>query len=130
MIHGFESGWGAGPYWGFHRVLRSGGVLAFQEPMAGPGGPPNLPFMWARDSSQSFLRTPAEMRALREATGFRVRVCDDVTDEFSVATPVSARRAPSRSSSWATSSRRSWTPPQRSRDERRMLSIHAVWDRA
>src|SRR5262252_6661641 len=46
-------------YAGFHRVLRPGGVLAFQEPMAGPGGPPIFPMMWARDVSQSFLRAPA-----------------------------------------------------------------------
>jgi len=117
-------------YAGFHRVLRPGGMLAFQEPMAGPGGPPILPLMWARDASQSFLRSPAEMRALLESVGFRVRVWNDVTDEFSVATPAAA------------------LPPYaiaklvmgdelqaimdagaRSRDERRLLSIHAVCDR-
>src|SRR5262245_53397909 len=63
-------------YAGFHRVLRPGGVLAFQEPMAGPAGPPIFPVMWARDASQSFLRTPREMRTLIEEAGFRVRVWD------------------------------------------------------
>jgi len=58
-------------YVGFHRVLRPGGRLAFQEPMAGPVQPLIFPTMWARDAATSFLRTPAEMRALIEATGFR-----------------------------------------------------------
>ena len=117
-------------YAGFHRVLRPGGVLAFQEPMAGPGGPPVFPTMWARDASQSFLRTPGEMRALVEAAGFRVRVWDDVTAEMSGVTQLAA------------------LPPyaiprlimgdalpaimaasQRSRDEGRVLTIHAVSDR-
>jgi hypothetical protein len=56
-------------------------VLATQEPMAGPVQPVIFPVMWARDPSSSFLRTPAAMRALMEATGFRVRVWDDVTAE-------------------------------------------------
>src|SRR5262245_20124471 len=77
-------------YAGFHRVLRPGGVLAFQEPMAGPAGPPLFPLMWARDASQSFLRSPGEMRAVIEGAGFRVRVWDDVTAETSTATPVAA----------------------------------------
>jgi SAM-dependent methyltransferase len=117
-------------YAGFHRVLRPGGLLAFQEPMAGPTGPPTFPLMWARDASQSFLRTPDEMRVLIEEAGFRVRVWDDVTAEVSVATPVAA------------------LPPyaiaklvmgdeleaimqagQRNRDERRTLTIQAVCDR-
>ena len=117
-------------YAGFHRVLRPGGVLALQEPMAGPGGPLIFPAMWARDASQSFLRPPGEMQALIEAAGFRVRVWDDATAETSVATPPAA------------------LPPyaipklimgdalpaimaagQRSRDERRVLVIRAVCDR-
>jgi sarcosine/dimethylglycine N-methyltransferase len=117
-------------YAGFHRVLRPGGLLAFQEPMAGSTGPPLFPLMWARDASQTFLRSPDEMRALIEAAGFRVRVWDDVTVETSTSTPVSA------------------LPPyaiaklvmgealeaimeagQRNRDEGRMLLIQAVCDR-
>jgi ubiquinone/menaquinone biosynthesis C-methylase UbiE len=68
-------------YAGFARALRPGGVLATQEPMAGPVQPVIFPVMWALDPSSSFLRTPAAMRALMEATGFRVRVWDDVTAE-------------------------------------------------
>ena len=68
-------------YAGFARVLRPGGVLALQEPMAGPGGPPIFPLMWARNASASFLRSPEEMRAIVEAAGFRLRVWDELTDE-------------------------------------------------
>ena len=71
-------------------MLRPGGLLAFQEPMAGPTGSPICPLMWAREASQSFLRSPDEMRALLEEAGFGVRVWDDVTAEASVATPVAA----------------------------------------
>ena len=68
-------------YLGFARALRPGGVLAIQEPMAGPVQPVIFPVMWARDASSSFLRTPPAMRAVMEAAGFRVRVWDDVTAE-------------------------------------------------
>lgn len=68
-------------YAGFRRVLRTGGRLALQEPMAGPVQPPRYPLMWARDASTSFLRTPEEMRAVIEAAGFRARGWDDVTAE-------------------------------------------------
>jgi len=68
-------------YAGFARVLRAGGLLALQEPMAGPVQPVVFPVMWARDASTSFLHTPAAMRAVMEAAGFRVRVWDDVTAE-------------------------------------------------
>jgi len=68
-------------YAGLRRVLEPGGLLALQEPMAGPNQPPVFPVMWARDASQSFLRPPAEMRVLIEKTGFRARAWDDVTME-------------------------------------------------
>ncbi|HEU5191564.1 MAG TPA: methyltransferase domain-containing protein [Methylomirabilota bacterium] len=71
----------AGLYGGIHRVLRRGGLLATQEPMAGPAAPILYPVMWARDERASFLRPPAAMRALLEASGFRVRAWDDVTAE-------------------------------------------------
>ncbi|HEY7206235.1 MAG TPA: methyltransferase domain-containing protein [Methylomirabilota bacterium] len=68
-------------YGGFHRVLRPGGRLALQEPMAGPMEPVIFPVMWARDASTSFLRPPAAMRAVIERAGFRVSRWDDVTAE-------------------------------------------------
>lgn len=70
-------------YAGFYRRLRPGGVLALQEPMAGPVQPPIFPVMWARDATTNFLRPPAEMRTLIEAAGFRMRVWDDVTNDTS-----------------------------------------------
>jgi SAM-dependent methyltransferase len=66
-------------YKGFHRVLRGGGLLALQEPMAGAQQPLIFPLMWARNADASFLRTPAEMRTLIEAAGFRSRDWHDVT---------------------------------------------------
>jgi sarcosine/dimethylglycine N-methyltransferase len=68
---------------GFHRVLRPGGRLVFQEPMAGPVQPPHFPLMWARDASTHWLLTPQAMRALLESSGFRVLAGDDVTAEAS-----------------------------------------------
>ena len=68
-------------YAGFHRVLRPGGSLAIQEPMAGPVQPPIFPVMWARDGGSNFLQTPPEMLALIEGAGFVARAWDDVTVE-------------------------------------------------
>lgn len=69
-------------YAGFARVLRRDGLLATQEPMAGPAQPVIYPVMWARDASMNFLRAPDAMRALIEDAGFRVRAWDDVTAEL------------------------------------------------
>ncbi len=68
-------------YAGFARALRPGGLLALQEPMAGPVQPIVFPVMWARDARASFLRAPGEMRQMIEAAGFGVRAWDDVTAE-------------------------------------------------
>ncbi len=69
-------------YAGFARVLRPGGLLAFQEPMAGPVQPPIFPVMWAPDATTNFLRAPDAMRAMIEAAGFRATAWDDVTAEL------------------------------------------------
>jgi SAM-dependent methyltransferase len=69
-------------YAGFHRVLKAGGRVAFQEPVAGPVQPAVYPLMWARDPSGSFLVTPDELRSQIERAGFTVRVWDDVSAEF------------------------------------------------
>jgi SAM-dependent methyltransferase len=68
-------------YAGFSRALGPGGLLALQEPMAGPGGPPIFPLMWAREAAGSFLLPLEQMRAVIEAAGFRPRAWDDVTAE-------------------------------------------------
>ena len=69
-------------YGGFARMLRPGGLLAFQEPMAGPVQPPIFPVMWAPDAATNFLRGPDAMRKVIEAAGFRVSAWDDVTAEL------------------------------------------------
>jgi MPBQ/MSBQ methyltransferase len=68
-------------YAGFARALRPGGLLALQEPMAGPVQPVVFPVMWARDAESSFLRPPGDMRKTLEAAGFAVRAWDDVTED-------------------------------------------------
>ncbi len=79
-------------YSGFHRVLRHGGLLALQEPMAGPVQPLIFPLPWAVDATMNFIRTPVEMRDLIEATGFRMRAWDDM--EPQPARPASAGPTP------------------------------------
>lgn len=64
---------------GFHRVLRPGGTLAFQEPTAGAVSPPHLPLMWADDGSSSFLWTPQDLQALIAGLGFETVAWHDVT---------------------------------------------------
>ena len=66
-------------YTGFHRLLRPNGLLAIQEPMAGPNQPPIFPVMWSRDGANHFLRKPEQMRAVIEAAGFQMLKWDDVT---------------------------------------------------
>jgi ubiquinone/menaquinone biosynthesis C-methylase UbiE len=117
-------------YAGFHHVLRPGGRLAFQEPMAGPTGPPIFPLMWARDASHNFLRSPGEMRALVEEAGFRVRVWEDVTADASAAASVAALPPYAISRLVMGDGLEAiMEAGQRNRDERRVLTIHAVCDR-
>lgn len=62
----------AGFYAEVRRVLAPGGKLAISELGQGPGGPPYYPLTWARDPGYSFLLPPDEMRAVLEASGFRI----------------------------------------------------------
>jgi SAM-dependent methyltransferase len=118
-------------YRGFHRVLRPGGLLALQEPMAGPVQPCVFPLMWARESSTSFLRPPAEMRALIAQAGFGERAWEDVTAE--TAGPATADTVP------AHSIQRLVMGPaldeiiaagHRNRTEGRLVSVQAVFERS
>jgi len=114
-------------YAGFARVLRRGGLLATQEPMAGPVQPVLFPVMWARDRSSSFLRTPAAMRAVMEAAGFAVRVWDDVTGD--AARPGSAADMPPHSAPLIMMGDRLdaiLDASRRNQDERRIVMIQAV----
>ncbi len=117
-----------GLYAGFHRVLRPGGRLALQEPMAGPVAPLLYPVMWARDPTTSFLRTPAEMRTVIEGAGFRLRVWDDVTAE--TAGPATAIPAHSiQRLVMGDAIDEIIRVGHRNRDEGRLVSIQAVFER-
>ena len=67
-------------YAGFHRVVRPGGTLAFQEPTAGEVSPPTFPLMWADEPDSSFLLRPDDLRQLIVDAGFEERVWKDVTE--------------------------------------------------
>ena len=117
-------------YAGFHRVLNSGGVLAFQEPMAGSVQPPIYPLMWARDASTSFVRRPAEMRALIEAASFRTRAWSDVTAANSAQVPAEAPQAYGIPKIIMGDSYEAiMLAGKRNTDEGRVVSVHAVFDR-
>ena len=117
-------------YAGFHRVLRPGGLLALQEPMAGPVQPVVYPVMWARDSSTSFLRTPETMRAVIEAAGFRARAWEDMTAETSG--PTTGAEVPAHSIQrlvMGDAIDAIIAAGQRNRAEGRIVSIQAVFER-
>ena len=119
-----------GLYAGFHRVLRPGGLLALQEPMAGPVEPVIYPVMWARDASTSFLRTPDAMRAVIEAAGFRARAWEDMTVE--TAGPATGAAIPAHAIArlvMGDAVDAIVASGHRNRDERRIVSIQAVFER-
>lgn len=70
-------------YRGFRRVLRPGGTLAFQEPMAGEVSPPHFPVMWADDASMHHVWPPEEVRTLLGSLGFVERVWEHATESTS-----------------------------------------------
>ncbi|HYB43383.1 MAG TPA: methyltransferase domain-containing protein [Candidatus Methylomirabilis sp.] len=118
-------------YAGFHRVLRPGGFLAIQEPMAGPVQPLLFPVMWARGPESSFLRAPEEMRAIIERAGFRARHWEDATAE--TAGPASAAAIPAHSAQrliMGAEIDAIISAGHRNREEGRLVLIHAVFDRA
>ena len=118
-------------YAGFHRAVRPGGLLVIQEPMAGPVQPAIFPLMWAADAGRSFLRVPAEMRAIMEAAGFRVRAWEDVTAEL--AGPSSLEAIPAHSVQriiMGAALEEIFRAGQQNRDDRRFVNIQAVLTRA
>ena len=117
-------------YAGFARLLSRGGLLVFQEPMAGPTQPPIFPLMWARDATTSFLRPPADMRALIAAAGFHVRAWDDVT--FELPTPGTGASVPAHSVArivMGDAIDAIMRAARRNRDEGRVVMIQAVLER-
>jgi hypothetical protein len=109
-------------------VLRLGGLLAIQEPMAGPIQPAIFPLMWAREPSQSFLRTPAEMRELIERAGFRARAWDDITAEVAGPAAAPPRHAVQRLI-MGDALEAITQAGQRNRDEGRIVMVQAVFER-
>ena len=117
-------------YAGFARLLPRGGLLAIQEPMAGPTQPPIFPLMWARDATTSFLRPPADMRALIEAAAFRAVAWEDVTAEL--AGPSTGAGVPAHSIArivMGDAIDDITRAGQRNRDEGRIVMIQAVFER-
>ena len=115
-------------YGGFHRVLRSGGTLAFQEPMAGEVSPPHLPLMWADDPSMSFLRPPADMRALIAGLGFAEQAWEIVTEAASSASaPPTPPHAVQLLIMGAERLAAVQAAGRRNIDERRIATVHAVF---
>ena len=114
-------------YAGFARVLRPGGLLALQEPMAGPVQPVVFPVMWARNAGASFLRAPSAMRAVIETAGFHVRVWDDVTEEVPSVAPTPAHSVQRIVMGQALDA--IVQAGQRNREERRILMVQAVLER-
>lgn len=117
-------------YAGFARLLRPGGLLAMQEPMAGPVQPPIFPVMWARDGTSSFLRPPGEMRAIIEAAGFSARAWDDVSADM--AGPSAGAAVPAHSIQrivMGNALDEIIRAGQRNREERRIVIVQAVFER-
>jgi sarcosine/dimethylglycine N-methyltransferase len=117
-------------YAGFARALRRPGLLVLQEPMAGPVQPILFPVMWARDATLSFLRTPDEMRALIAASGFRPRAWEDVTAE--AAGPSAGAAVPAHGIPrivMGDALPEIMRAGQRNREERRIVMVHAVFER-
>jgi len=117
-------------YAGFARLLPRGGLLVMQEPMAGPTQPPIFPLMWARDAANSFLRPPADMRALIEAAGFHARAWEDVSLELS--TPSTGASVPAHSVArivMGDAVDDITRAARRNRDEGRVVMIQAVFER-
>lgn len=56
-------------YTGFHRVLKPGGMLVTQEPVAGKNTPPYYPLMWANDPTTDLVVDPATLRSMIRAAG-------------------------------------------------------------
>lgn len=61
------------------RVLKPGGVAAFSNLGAGPGGAPHYPVPWAQSAATSFLSTPADTHQQLRDAGFEVVSFQDTT---------------------------------------------------
>jgi len=115
-------------YAGFRRVIRPHGLLIFQEIMSGPNQPPIFPVMWSRNGMNHFLRKPEQMRAVIEASGFRLLEWDDVTNEKSPAVPrpmYSIQRLVMGDDLLAEIN----NADKRNDEEKRLVMVHAIFER-
>src|SRR5262245_45542234 len=116
-------------YGEFRRVLRAGGRLATQEPVAGTVQPPHFPVMWATDASGSFLLEPAALRALIESRGFAARAWEVTTTQppqtapTPGGTPIQNLVMGDRLPAIMDANQRNWA-------ERRLASVQGVFERA
>ena len=62
------------------RVLKSGGMLAIYDILAGPVSPIHFPVPWARQPEASHLVTTEELRTLLKKSGFTIASWKDTTD--------------------------------------------------
>jgi SAM-dependent methyltransferase len=115
-------------YAGFHRVLRSGGTLTFQEPLAGEVSPPHLPLMWSDDGSMSFLASPDRLRSSIAGLGFDEREWHLVTEATSIATaPPPPPHAVQLLIMGAERLAAIQAASRRNLDEHRIITVHAVF---
>jgi ubiquinone/menaquinone biosynthesis C-methylase UbiE len=63
-----------------NRVLRPGGLFAFEAVLAGPKPGLHYPVFWASSPALSFLVTPPELRALLDHAALRERTWEYTTD--------------------------------------------------
>ena len=111
------------------RVLRAGGRLATQEPVAGSVQPPHFPLMWATDAGGSFLLEAAALRALIESNGFAARAWEVATSPPPQTSPASPGGAAiqvlvmgDRLPAIQAANSRNWA-------ERRLASVQGVFER-
>ncbi len=63
------------------RALKPGSIFAIYDVLQGEGGPVLFPVPWAREPSISHLASPAQMRELLGAAGFKIEHEIDSTEE-------------------------------------------------
>lgn len=105
------------------RVIRTGGKLVFQEPMAGPVQPILYPVMWAKDPSMSYLRTQDEIKNIITSIGFNINHWKDVTFDQNRTSPDGHTI---QSIVMGDQLKEITEMGKRNRDENRILLIHAV----
>jgi SAM-dependent methyltransferase len=82
-----------------HRVLKPGGVFAFQEMNAGDTATSYFPLPWATEPADNFLVSTEEMHALLGETGFVAEYFEDASESTlsaaaGNATPATTAQAP------------------------------------